>query len=116
MLLAAPQAGFRAALVDVTGAGASGVPVRRTTSGAWAKDWNTPAMALRSLEAESVKPKIPPAVNAPSKDQRSSILPVAGSRVAMALLPPPNSLKRIFEPSGCQPSQAAEAFMPLVTL
>src|SRR6266851_422803 len=57
--------------------------------------------------------KMPAELSAPSPDQRCSILPVAGSSVAMALLPPTNSLKSIF-PFGCQPSHAAEAFISFV--
>src|SRR5713226_8200973 len=113
MLLASPQAGLRLALRLVTGVGAGDPLVISTTSGARLYDRKMPAMVLPSRETESRKPKIPAELNAPSPDQRCSILPVPGSSVAMALLPPTNSLKRIFS-SCCQASHAAEPFMSLV--
>src|SRR5713226_1802667 len=113
MLFASPHAGLRLALRVVTGVGVGDSPVISTTSGAWLYDRKMPAMVLPSLATESRKPKMPAELSAPSHDQRCSILPVPGSSVAMALLPPTNSLKRIF-PSCCQASHAAEPFMSLV--
>src|ERR1700739_3115604 len=113
MLFASPQAGARLALRLVTGVGAGDPPVIKTTSGAWLNARKIPALVGPSLAAESEKLKMPEALNAPSADQRGSILPFAGSSVAIALLPPTNSLKRIFL-SGSQVSHAAEAFMSLV--
>src|SRR6266849_3860962 len=113
MLFASPQAGFRLALRLVTGVGVGDPAVIRTTSDAWRNDRKMPAIVEPSLAGESEKPKMPDELNAPSADQRGSILPFAGSSVAMALLPPTNSLKRIFL-SGSQASHAAEAFMSLV--
>src|SRR6266478_136226 len=113
MLFASPQAGLRLALRLVTGVGAEDSLVISTTSGGWLYDRKMPVMVLPSFATESTKPKIPAALKAPSPDQRCASLPVAGSSVAMALLPPINSLKRIF-PSGCQPSHAAEAFLSFV--
>src|SRR6266481_581781 len=113
MLFASPQGGLRLALRVVTGVGVGDSPVISTTSGALLYDRKMPAMVLPSFATESTKPKIPAALKAPSLDQRCSILPVAGSSVAMALLPPTNSLKRIFL-SGSQSSQAAEAFLSFV--
>src|SRR5229473_6983841 len=104
MLLASPQAGLRLALRLVTGVGVGDSPVISTTSGAQLYDRKMPAMVLPSRETESRKPKMPAELSAPSADQRCSILPVAGSRVAIALLPPTYSLKRILL-SGSQPSQ-----------
>src|SRR5260370_26964849 len=106
MLLASPQAGLRLALRLVTGVGAGDPLVISTTSGAWLYDRKMPAMVLPSRETESRKPKMPAELNAPSADQRSSILPVAGSSAAMALLPPANLLNRIC-PFGFQPSDAS---------
>src|SRR6266436_7901225 len=113
MLFASPHAGLRLALRVVTGVGVGDSPVISTTSGAWLYDRKMAAMVLPSFAAESGKPKMPAELSAPSPDQRCSILPVAGSNVAIALLPPTYSLKRIFL-SGSQPSQAAEAFLSLV--
>src|SRR6266481_6720731 len=113
MLFASPHAGLRLALRLVTRVGVGESGVISTTSGAWLNERKMPAIALPSLEGESREPKTPAEVSAPSADQRCSILPVAGSRVAMALLPPTYSLKRIFL-SGSQPSQAAEALLSLV--
>src|SRR5260370_20327952 len=110
MLLASPQAGLRLALRLVTGVGAGDPLVISTTSGAWLYDRKMPAMVLPSRETESRKPKMPAELNAPSADQRCSILPVAGSSAAMALWPPTNSVKRIF-PSSCHPTYAADAFL-----
>src|SRR5882762_10063174 len=111
MLFASPQAGLRLALRLVTRVRVGESEVISTTSGAWLKDRKMPAIALPSLEGESRKPKTPAEVSAPSADQCCSILPVAGSRVAMALLPPTYSLKRIFL-SGSQPSQDSDASRP----
>src|SRR4029077_16327492 len=113
MLLASPQAGKRPLLREVTGFMVRGLPLIRTTSGGGAKDWKTPAMALPRRAAERVKLKVVLLVSIPSLDQRCSILPAPGSSVAMALLPPTNSLKRIFL-SGSQPSHVAEAFISFV--
>src|SRR5258708_36650265 len=112
MLLASPQAGLRLALRLVPGVGVGDSPVISTPSGARLYDRKMPAMVLPSFATESRKPKIPAELSAPSADQRCSVLPVAGSSVAMALLPPTKSLNRIFL-SGSQPSHAAEAFMSL---
>src|SRR4029077_4668488 len=72
-----------------------------------------PAMILPSFVAENGEPKTPAELNAPSPDQRCSILPLLGSIVAMAVLPPTYSLKRIFL-SGGQASHAEGGFMSLV--
>src|SRR5260370_29976745 len=113
MLLAWPHAGASPALRCVSGVIAAGVPLISAASGGCANEPKSPAMVLPSLDADSVKLKGPPRVNVPALDQRGSLLPLLGSSVAMALLPPTNSLKRIF-PSGCQPSHAAEAFLSFV--
>src|SRR5260370_15419116 len=110
MLFASPHAGLRLALRVVTGVGVGDSPVISTTSGAWLYDRKMPAMVLPSFAAESRKPKMPAELSAPSPDQRCSILPVAGSSVAMALLPATNSLKTIF-PFGCLACHAAGAFL-----
>src|SRR5258708_22533610 len=107
MIFARPMAGLRYELRVVTRVGVGDSPVISTTSGAWLYDRKMPAMVLPSFAAESWKPKIPAELNAPSPDQRCSILPVAGSSVATALLPPTKSLNRMFL-LGCQPSQPAE--------
>src|SRR5260370_23650541 len=114
MLLASPQAGLRLALRLVSGVGVGDSPVISTTSGARLYDRKMPAMVLPSRETESRKPKMPAELNAPSADQRCSILPAAGSSAAMALLPGPNSLKRLVPP-GCQPSPAAQAVLSFGT-
>src|ERR1700732_4020072 len=103
MLFASPQAGLRLALRLVTRVGVGDSPVIRTTSGAWLNDRKMPAIVAPSLAAEGEEPNIPDDLNPPSAAQHCSILPSAGSSLAIALLPPTNSLKRIFL-LGSQPS------------
>src|SRR4029077_5540038 len=109
MLLASPQAGVRPLFRDVMGDTADGafifLTIRETTkvasigalivttSGGRANDCKTPAAIAPLAELEGAKLRGGPEVSRPSPDQRCSILPLAGSRVAMALLPPTNSLK-----------------------